>query len=129
MQLASGGNDNVLNIWDFRRETMECRPLFQLRQHTAAIKALAWNPVHAGLLASGGGTADKTLRFWNTSTGVCQHCVDTKSQICGALWSHSGTEIVTSHGYSDNQLTFWKYPSLRKIDRCASVAAAKRHAV
>ena len=113
--LASGGNDNLLNIWDFRRDSAECLPLWQLRQHTAAVKALAWNPVTSGLLVSGGGTADKTLRFWDVATGECLHSVDTKSQVCGALWNKSGMELVTSHGYSDNQLTLWKYPSLKRI--------------
>lgn len=114
-QLASGANDNQLNIWDFRRHTMECLPLFSLKEHTAAIKALAWNPVQSNLLVSGGGSADKTLRFWNTSTGQCIQHVDAKSQICGVLWNRDGTELVSSHGFSDNQLTLWKYPSLKKI--------------
>jgi cell division cycle protein 20 (cofactor of APC complex) len=115
LQLASGGNDNLLCVWDFNRHAMECKPTLQLRHHTAAVKALAWNPVHSGLLVSGGGTADKTLRFWNTHIGACTHVIDTKSQVCAALWSRDGTELVSSHGYSDNQLTLWKYPSLKRI--------------
>lgn len=114
-QLASGGNDNIINIYEFRRYAMECVLIFTLRGHTAAIKALAWNPIQPNLLVSGGGTADKTLRFWNTATGQCINSIDAKSQVCGVLWSHSGTELVSSHGYSDNQLTIWKYPSLKKI--------------
>jgi WD40 repeat protein len=31
------------------------------------------------------------------------------------LWNKQGTEVVTSHGYSDHQLSLWKYPSLRRI--------------
>ena len=34
-----------------------------------------------GLLASGGGTMDKTIRFWNTLTGQPLHHVDTGSQV------------------------------------------------
>jgi cell division cycle protein 20 (cofactor of APC complex) len=114
-QLASGGNDNLLNIWDYRRHSLETVPLWNLRDHTAAIKAISWNPVQPNLLVSGGGTADKTLRFWNTHTGQCLHAVDTKSQVCGVMWSRCGTELVSSHGYSENQLTLWKYPSLKRI--------------
>ena len=114
-QLASGGNDNLLNIWDFRRHSLETVPVWNLRDHTAAIKAISWNPVQPNLLVSGGGTADKTLRFWNTQTGQCLHAVDTKSQVCGVMWSRCGTELVSSHGYSENQLTLWKYPSLKRI--------------
>lgn len=114
-QLASGGNDNLLNVWDFRRLSMEVMPLWRLDQHNAAVKALAWNPCQSNLLVSGGGTADKTLRFWDTTKGECVNMIDTQSQICGVLWNHDGTELVTSHGYSDNQLTLWKYPTLTRI--------------
>ena len=32
-------------------------------EHLAAVKAIAWSPHHHGLLASGGGTADRYIRF------------------------------------------------------------------
>lgn len=64
-QLASGGNDNRLNIWSLHSST----PTFNLLKHTAAVKALAWSPHQHGLLVSGGGTADRTIRFWNSITG------------------------------------------------------------
>eukprot|EP01012_Entosiphon_sulcatum_P012389 TRINITY_DN1774_c0_g1_i1.p1 TRINITY_DN1774_c0_g1~~TRINITY_DN1774_c0_g1_i1.p1 ORF type:complete len:471 (-),score=36.63 TRINITY_DN1774_c0_g1_i1:283-1695(-) len=111
-QLASGGNDNLLAIWDSNRWE---RPRLQLRSHTAAVKALGWSPHQPHLLASGGGTQDRTLRFWNTSSGVCLHQVDTKSQVCAVLWSRHANELITSHGFSENQLSLWKYPSLKKI--------------
>lgn len=34
-------------------------------EHNAAVKALAWSFKQHGLLASGGGTADRCLRFWD----------------------------------------------------------------
>lgn len=37
----------------------------------AAVRALGWAPLHPGLLASGGGAGDRTLRFWDTTTEVC----------------------------------------------------------
>ena len=83
-QLASGGNDNLLNIWDDRYQSSTNattdRPLFRLEQHQAAVKALAWCPWQRNLLASGGGTNDRTIRFWNTNSGACLNTVDTKSQ-------------------------------------------------
>lgn len=68
------GNDNLLNLWDIRSST---RPQHSLSQHIAAVKALAWCPWQSNLLASGGGTADRTLRFWNTSTGSCINSIST----------------------------------------------------
>jgi cell division cycle 20-like protein 1 (cofactor of APC complex) len=66
-QLASGGNDNKLLIWNAHSTS----PILKFGQHTAAVKAIAWNPHQAGVLASGGGTADRNIRFWNTAQG-CQ---------------------------------------------------------
>ena len=54
--LASGGNDNVLNIWS--AEAGQCyarpEPTFSLQEHQAAVKALAWCPWQSNILASGG---------------------------------------------------------------------------
>lgn len=54
--LASGGNDNVVNVWDGR---MLNAPKMTKTNHTAAVKALAWSPWQSSLLASGGGSSDK----------------------------------------------------------------------
>lgn len=56
-------------------------PLQRYVDHSAAIKAIAWSPHQHGILASGGGTADKTIRFWNTLTGQALQSVDTNSQV------------------------------------------------
>lgn len=81
--LASGGNDNKLFIWDVQagRPT---DPLCSFEEHTAAVKAVAWSPHQHGLVASGGGTADRHIRFWNANTGVALHKIDTGSQVSGS---------------------------------------------
>ncbi|PRP82396.1 hypothetical protein PROFUN_10172 [Planoprotostelium fungivorum] len=111
-QLASGSNDNLLHIWSPGTTTS---PVFSFDHHHAAVKALAWCPWQRNLLASGGGTQDRTLRFWNTQTGTCINSIDTKSQVCSISWSHTMKELVTSHGYSQNQLIVWKYPTMTKM--------------
>ena len=63
--LASGGNDNKLFVWN----SSMTQPVHTFTEHLAAVKAIAWSPHHHGLLASGGGTADRCIRFWNTLTG------------------------------------------------------------
>lgn len=114
-QLASGGNDNVLCIWNVKKENLEVSLGWQFSEHTAAIKAIAWNPTRRHCLVTGGGTADKTLRVWNTLTGERTHLVDTRSQVCGIAWNRDGTEFVSSHGFSDNQLSIWRFPTMKKI--------------
>ena len=110
-QLASGGNDNKLFIWD----ASSTSPLLRFNEHTAAVKAIAWSPHQHGLLASGGGTADRRIRFWNTLTGSSLSCVDTDSQVCNLTWSKNVNEIVSTHGYSLNQIIVWRYPSMTKV--------------
>jgi hypothetical protein len=75
-ELASGGNDNQLLVWNQRSQ----QPVLRLTQHTAAVKAIAWSPHQQGLLASGGGTADRCIRFWNTANGNALNSIDTGSQ-------------------------------------------------
>lgn len=112
--LASGGNDNLLFIWD-RSISSTNMPLHRLENHTAAVKALAWCPFQGNLLASGGGGADRCIKFWNTHTGVCLNSVDTGTQVCALLWNKNEKELLSSHGFTENQITLWKYPSMLKM--------------
>ncbi|KAM3690283.1 hypothetical protein ACB098_09G112800 [Castanea mollissima] len=89
-QLASGGNDNHLFIWDRSMESSNAATqwLHRLEEHTSAVKVLAWCPFQSNLLASGGGGDDRCIKFWNAHIGAC---------------------------LNSNQLTLWKYPSMVKM--------------
>eukprot|EP00268_Persea_americana_P062021 TRINITY_DN7909_c1_g1_i4.p1 TRINITY_DN7909_c1_g1~~TRINITY_DN7909_c1_g1_i4.p1 ORF type:complete len:379 (+),score=65.24 TRINITY_DN7909_c1_g1_i4:212-1348(+) len=76
-ELASGGNDNQLLVWNQHSQ----QPILRLTEHTAAVKAIAWSPHQHGLLASGGGTADRCIRFWNTANSNQLNFIDTGSQV------------------------------------------------
>ncbi|KAJ7433165.1 hypothetical protein B0H11DRAFT_2376928 [Mycena galericulata] len=90
-----GGNDNTVCIWGLQGSRRSNNtgggaarnagptpgaasgsgaggdaPLWKFHEHTAAVKALAWDPHVSGVLATGGGTQDKHIRFWNTISGV-----------------------------------------------------------
>lgn len=99
-ELASGSNDNSVRVFKgfdevsdvafkqpylYRRRNRCIRtqtPILKLRKaHTAAIKALAWNPHQSGILATGGGTDDQFIRIWNTRTGKLTREIDTGSQV------------------------------------------------
>lgn len=81
--LASGGNDNKLMIWN----THSTAPISKFSQHCAAVKGLAWSPHNHGVLASGGGSADRTIKFWNTLDGTMLDSIDTGSQVCNLIFS------------------------------------------
>ncbi|XP_044485887.1 protein FIZZY-RELATED 2-like [Mangifera indica] len=110
-ELASGGNDNRLFVWNQH----STQPVLKYCEHTAAVKAIAWSPHLHGLLASGGGTADRCIRFWNTTTNTHLSCMDTGSQVCNLVWSKNVNELVSTHGYSQNQIIVWRYPTMSKL--------------
>ncbi|KAK9070554.1 hypothetical protein SSX86_010956 [Deinandra increscens subsp. villosa] len=90
-------------------------PLLKLTEHTAVVKAIAWSPHQSNLLVSGGGTADRCICFCNTASGNQLNYVDTRSQVCNLAWSKNLNELVSTHGYSQNQIMMWKYPTLAKV--------------
>ncbi|KAK2068225.1 hypothetical protein P8C59_002879 [Phyllachora maydis] len=108
-QLATGGNDNLVSIWDARSLAV---PKFTKTNHKAAVKALAWCPWNANLLATGGGSYDRHIHFWNTTSGARVNSIDTGSQVTSLRWSTSYREIVSSSGFPDNSLSIWSYPTL-----------------
>ncbi|KAK4043491.1 WD40-repeat-containing domain protein [Parachaetomium inaequale] len=111
-QLASGSNDNTVLVWD---KVMDQKPLWTFNEHIAAVKALAWSPHQRGLLASGGGTADRRIIFHDTVRGSVRNDIDTGSQVCNLMWSKNSNEIVSTHGYIQNNLVIWKYPSMTRV--------------
>lgn len=117
MSLASGSNDNALCIWDNTTSTVAplTTPRHKLTAHSAAVKALAWCPWQKNTLASGGGTADRCIKFWNASNGAMLNSIDTGSQVCSLAWNPHDKEILSSHGFSQNQLCLWSYPSMAKL--------------
>ena len=108
-QLATGGNDNLISIWDARSLGA---PKFQKTNHRAAVKALSWCPWQPNLLATGGGSYDRHIHFWNTTTGARTNSIDTGSQVTSLRWSNHYKEIVSSSGFPDNALSIWSYPTL-----------------
>ena len=39
----------------------------------------------------------------------------TPFKVCNLMWSKNVNEIVSTHGYSLNQVIVWKYPTMQKI--------------
>ncbi|KAK3037639.1 hypothetical protein RJ639_030416 [Escallonia herrerae] len=116
-QLASGGNDNLLFVWNIAMASTNSANqwLYRLTDHRSAVKALSWCPFQSNLLSSGGGVGDHSIKFWNTHTGRCLNSVDTGSQVCCLLWNKHERELLSSHGFNKNELILWKYPSMVKL--------------
>ena len=39
----------------------------------------------------------------------------TGSQVCNLSWSKNVNEIVSTHGYSQNQIIVWRHPTMTKL--------------
>lgn len=40
--------------------------------------------------------------------------MDTGSQVCALQWSPFEKELLSSHGFAENQLCLWKYPTMAR---------------
>ncbi|TRZ00791.1 hypothetical protein DNTS_017262 [Danionella cerebrum] len=112
--LASGGNDNMAYIWHMS-PGFEHSVVHALSDHQGAVKALAWCPWQPNILATGGGTSDRKIRIWNATSGSCISSLDTNSQVSALVFAPNYKELVSGHGYANNNVIIWKYPSLSKV--------------
>ncbi|GMF11414.1 unnamed protein product [Phytophthora lilii] len=132
--LASGSEDNSLCLWDYAMVRADSftnisAPRSCYLDHRAAVRALAWSPSKRNLLVSGGGTADSTIKIWSTSNDRLIRSVFTGSQVCGVAWSTTTQELVSAHGHCSekNQLTLWKYPTMKCIRELTGHTARVLH--
>ncbi|KAL4398985.1 WD repeat-containing protein Slp1 [Malassezia pachydermatis] len=119
--LASGGNDNVVKVWDRRTNVAKMRK----ENHRAAVKALAWSPHNSSLLATGGGSADRCIHFWNTTQNTRVQTIQTAAQVTSLQWAPHYREIVSAHGVGTTEgqsgaLCVWAHPSGQKVAEVSS---------
>ena len=121
--LATGSNANNVRIFDIARiATGSC--LFQY-SHQAAVKALQWNPEKFSLLMSGGGSADRILKLFDTARGMQLSEGYVGSQICSMAWLDRNY-FVLGLGYSttDANLQYWRClphsMTMKKVDQVTS---------
>ncbi|KAJ5545026.1 hypothetical protein N7535_006586 [Penicillium sp. DV-2018c] len=110
--LISGGGRTILVPFSRHKH---------LLPHSAAVKAIAFAPWQPSLLATGGGTNDRTIRFYHTRSGACLATINVLAQVTSLIWSESKREIVATFGYARPEHPFriavFAWPS------CAQVAA------
>ncbi|KAH0292213.1 WD40 repeat-like protein [Aureobasidium namibiae CBS 147.97] len=115
-QLASGGNDNKIFIWDGLGDRWLHRWGEQEGGHKAAVKAIAWSPHQRGLLASGGGTADRCIKFWNTIS-TAQHSANAALTSANSTHAHldltsASLSALPHHAYPDPMASSPQNPHL-----------------
>ncbi|GME89840.1 unnamed protein product [Ambrosiozyma monospora] len=118
-QLTIGGNDNCCTIWDITNPLSPILKFFL--PHDAAVKAIAYCPWVPNLLATGGGSNDRHIRFWHTGTGTLITKKLTRKQVTSLIWSRSKKELMATFGYgrvpseTSSLLNVYSYPSLKVV--------------
>ncbi|CDR39172.1 CYFA0S03e00452g1_1 [Cyberlindnera fabianii] len=123
-QISVGGNDNVCAIWDVT-DKLNPRLKFHLK-HQAAVKAIAYCPWSRSLLATGGGSKDRAIRFWHAKTGTLLDAIHTKGQVTQLIWSKRKRQIVATFGFGDIVepivIAVYSYPRMEKLVQVESLA-------
>ena len=103
--VATGANDNKVKVWDLRYLDA---PLFTNHSHSAAVKALAFDPLSKNHLISGGGSACCCLYSSNIMTLTTRLLVNTGAQVTGVHWFQDDPRyLVTGHGYNQSAVKLW----------------------
>ncbi|TVY34258.1 putative WD repeat-containing protein [Lachnellula subtilissima] len=68
--------------------------------HGAAVKAIAFCPWRDGLVATSGGSNDKCIHFFHTSSGACLATISVSAQVTSLIWSTTRREIAATFGYA-----------------------------
>ncbi|AJS27500.1 Ama1p [Saccharomyces cerevisiae YJM1388] len=115
--LAVGGNDNSCSLWDISDLDKPIKKF--VLPHKAAVKAIAFCPWSKSLLATGGGSKDRCIKFWHTSTGTLLDEIYTSGQVTSLIWSLRHKQIVATFGFGDTKnpvlITLYSYPKLSKL--------------
>lgn len=129
--VSGGGNSPSISLHPF--PLSHCRIALPARRHPPHTRArtphsprvrcpLLWidqtlthphENAMVGLIHTG--TADRTIRFWNTLNNVQLNVIDTGSQVCNLMISKNVNELVSTHGYSQNQIIIWNFQDMEKI--------------
>ncbi|ODQ55763.1 WD40 repeat-like protein [Saitoella complicata NRRL Y-17804] len=129
LRLLVGGNDNRVTYWDFTTSSSPSpspSPLSPSRgsqgrepkwvwEHGSAVKALAFCPWKRSLVATGGGSHDKKIRFFHTFTGAVISEINVEAQVTGLCFSRTRKEICATFGYAAptqrTRIAIFEYPS------------------
>ena len=109
--LASGGNDNLICIWDARKND----PIQYYNEHKGAVRALTWSPFSFGSFISGGGTSDKSIKFWNVNKKKSLKTINTDSQVYNLIYTHVKNGFVSTHGNPGNKIMVWDGETKERI--------------
>ncbi|KAG9232486.1 WD40-repeat-containing domain protein [Amylocarpus encephaloides] len=87
--------------------------------HGAAVKAIAFCPWRKGLVATGGGSNDKCIHFFHTSSGACLATISVSAQVTSLIWSTTRREIAATFGYAQPEhpyrIAVFSWPECKQV--------------
>ncbi len=83
------GVENTIELWDVRQMS---EPRLSFNGHERVSKAIDFSPSDSKKIVTGGGSNDKKLLLWDTTSGTILAHVETESKICGVHW-------INQHGF------------------------------
>jgi meiosis-specific APC/C activator protein AMA1 len=87
--------------------------------HGAAVKAIAFCPWRDGLVATGGGSNDKCIHFYHTTSGTCLATISVAAQVTSLIWSTTRREIAATFGYAQPEHPFriavFSWPQCKQV--------------
>ncbi|EMR87001.1 putative wd domain-containing protein [Botrytis cinerea BcDW1] len=87
--------------------------------HGAAVKAIAFCPWRDGLIATGGGSNDKCIHFFHTSSGACLATISVAAQVTSLIWSTTRREIAATFGYAQPEhpyrIAVFSWPDCKQV--------------
>lgn len=88
-------------------------------EHMAAVKAIAFCPWRDGLVATGGGSHDKCIHFYHTTSGVALATIAVHAQVTSLIWSTTRREIAATFGYAQPdhpyRIAVFSWPECRQV--------------
>lgn len=88
-------------------------------RHAAAVKAIAFCPWREGLLATGGGSNDKCIHFYHTTSGAALASISVAAQVTSLIWSKTRREIAATFGYAQPdhpyRIAVFSWPDCRQV--------------
>ncbi|KAL7914457.1 WD40 repeat-like protein [Trichoderma velutinum] len=140
---ASGGNDNLCCLFDTdsvlvekqesenaanvrpaRPSSMAIRRLGPGSEkhrwiHKAAVKAIAFCPWREGLVATGGGSNNKCIHFFHTTSGSALATIAVSAQVTALIWSSTRREIAATFGYTEPEhpyrIAVFSWPECKQV--------------
>lgn len=116
---ASEGFRRPISYTSGEPRTIDERQAKHRWEHTAAVKAIAFCPWRNGLVATGGGSRDKCIHFYHTTSGVALATIAVHAQVTSLIWSTTRREIAATFGYAQPdhpyRIAIFSWPECRQV--------------